>query len=61
MNTDNFFFFLRDRFILLENGYGQIVGRIKDTINRGGENIEPVDIENVLAAHPDVESVQVSS
>ncbi|KAK7582443.1 hypothetical protein V9T40_013888 [Parthenolecanium corni] len=48
-----------DRFILLENGYGQIVGRIKDTINRGGENIEPVDIENVLAAHPDVESVQV--
>lgn len=45
---------------MLENGYGQIVGRIKDTINRGGENIEPVDIENVLAAHPDVQSVQVS-
>lgn len=30
-----------DRFILQENGYGNIVGRIKDILIRGGENIYP--------------------
>ncbi len=49
----------RDRFVLLENGYGQFIGRIKDTINRGGENIEPTEIETVLITHPDIANVQV--
>lgn len=39
-------------------GYCTIIGRAKDTIIRGGENIAPVEIENVLFAHPDI--VQVS-
>ncbi|XP_065205857.1 medium-chain acyl-CoA ligase ACSF2, mitochondrial-like [Planococcus citri] len=48
-----------DRFVLLDNGYGQVVGRIKDTIIRGGENIEPSEIENVIITHPQVSNVQV--
>ncbi|XKL65481.1 hypothetical protein PGB90_008901 [Kerria lacca] len=48
-----------DKLILMENGYGKIVGRIKDTILRGGENIEPGEIEIVLMTHPDIVNVQV--
>lgn len=47
--------------VLLENGYAQIVGRIKDTIIRGGENIEPKDIEEVIMKHTDVVDVQVNA
>lgn len=42
-----------------ENGYAQIVGRIKETIIRGGENIEPKEIEEVIIRHPHVTDVQV--
>lgn len=48
-----------DRFILKEDGYGQVIGRIKDTIIRGGENIEPGEIEIQLTTHPDIIHVQV--
>ena len=34
--------------MLHSNGYGQIIGRIKDMIIRGGENIYPKEIEEVL-------------
>jgi len=37
-----------------EDGYLTIVGRSKEMIIRGGENIYPKEIEDVLAAHPDV-------
>jgi fatty-acyl-CoA synthase len=40
-------------------GYVNIVGRIKDMIIRGGENIYPREIEEFLHAHPDVSDVQV--
>jgi len=40
--------------ILDEDGYLRIVDRIKDMIIRGGENIYPKEIENVLHAHPSV-------
>jgi fatty-acyl-CoA synthase len=40
-------------------GYVNIVGRIKDLIIRGGENIYPREIEEFLYAHPDVSDVQV--
>lgn len=40
--------------MLNENGYGRIVGRIKDLIIRGGENISPKEIEDLLGTHPDV-------
>jgi len=40
-------------------GYVNIVGRIKDMIIRGGENIYPREIEEFLYAHPEVSDVQV--
>ncbi|MBO0684988.1 MAG: AMP-binding protein [Candidatus Dormibacteraeota bacterium] len=40
-------------------GYVNIVGRIKDMIIRGGENIYPREIEEFLYSHPDVSDVQV--
>jgi fatty-acyl-CoA synthase len=42
-----------------EDGYALIVGRIKDMVIRGGENIYPREIEEFLYTHPDVEDVQV--
>ncbi len=41
------------------DGYLNIVGRIKDMVIRGGENLFPVEIEEVLFQHPAVASVQV--
>ena len=43
-----------------EEGFTQIVGRIKDMIIRGGENVYPTEIEQVLYKHPAVKDVQVS-
>ncbi|HSF94730.1 MAG TPA: AMP-binding protein [Thermohalobaculum sp.] len=40
-------------------GYFQIVGRIKDMLIRGGENIFPREIEDFLYTHPKVEQVEV--
>jgi fatty-acyl-CoA synthase len=40
-------------------GYGNIVGRIKDMVIRGGENIYPREVEEFLYAHPKVADVQV--
>ena len=42
-----------------EQGFGAIVGRIKDMIIRGGENIYPREIEEYLLSHPKVEDVAV--
>lgn len=42
-----------------EGGYLFITGRKKDLIIRGGENISPGEIENVLEAHPSVEEAAV--
>jgi len=42
-----------------EAGYGNIVGRIKDMVIRGGENIYPREIEEFLYRHPAVQDVQV--
>jgi fatty-acyl-CoA synthase len=42
-----------------DEGYVNIVGRIKDMIIRGGENIYPREIEEFLYGHPDVNDVQV--
>ncbi|MCW2760473.1 MAG: AMP-dependent synthetase and ligase, partial [Marmoricola sp.] len=42
-----------------DDGYCNIVGRIKDMVIRGGENIYPREIEEFLYTHPDIEDVQV--
>jgi acyl-CoA synthetase (AMP-forming)/AMP-acid ligase II len=42
-----------------KDGYVKITGRIKDLIIRGGENIHPLEVENVLFAHPSVSEVSV--
>ncbi|WP_417516860.1 AMP-binding protein [Minwuia sp.] len=40
-------------------GYGNIIGRVKDMIIRGGENIYPAEIEEFLRRHPGIADVQV--
>jgi fatty-acyl-CoA synthase len=42
-----------------EQGYGNIVGRLKDMVIRGGENLYPREIEEFLYTHPDVSDVAV--
>jgi fatty-acyl-CoA synthase len=42
-----------------EDGYVRIVGRIKDMVIRGGENVYPREVEEFLYSHPDVTDVQV--
>ncbi|BBY57631.1 hypothetical protein MSAR_07670 [Mycolicibacterium sarraceniae] len=42
-----------------EDGYCDIVGRIKDMVIRGGENIYPREVEEFLYTHPDIEDAQV--
>jgi fatty-acyl-CoA synthase len=42
-----------------DGGYVTIVGRIKDMVIRGGENIYPREIEEFLYTHPDIVDVQV--
>ena len=48
-----------DLAILDAEGYCNIVGRIKDMVIRGGENIYPREIEEYLYRHPDIQDVQV--
>jgi fatty-acyl-CoA synthase len=48
-----------DLAIMDADGYLNIVGRIKDMIIRGGENIYPREVEEFLYTHPDVSDVQV--
>ncbi|XKF14477.1 AMP-binding protein [Halomonas sp. BLK-85] len=43
-----------------EEGYVQIVGRIKDMVIRGGENVYPKEIEEFLYTHPAISEVQVT-
>ena len=42
-----------------DDGYCNIVGRVKDMIIRGGENVYPREVEEFLYRHPQVEAVQV--
>jgi len=42
-----------------DDGYVNIVGRIKDMVIRGGENVYPREIEEFYYSHPDISDVQV--
>ncbi len=48
-----------DLAVMDQAGYLNIVGRIKDMVIRGGENIYPREVEEFLYAHPAIEDVQV--
>ncbi len=48
-----------DLAVIDEAGYGNIVGRIKDMVIRGGENVYPREVEEYLYRHPKVEDVTV--
>jgi fatty-acyl-CoA synthase len=46
--------------IMDADGYVNIVGRIKDMIVRGGENVYPREVEEFLITHPAINAVQVT-
>ena len=48
-----------DLAVMRDDGYVNIVGRLKDMIIRGGENIYPREIEEFLYTHPKINEVQV--
>jgi len=48
-----------DLAVMRDDGYVNIVGRLKDMIIRGGENIYPREIEEFLHTHPKIGDVQV--
>ncbi|MFB2581411.1 AMP-binding protein [Herbiconiux sp. P15] len=48
-----------DRAILDADGFLHITGRVKDVINRGGEKVPVVEIENLLFGHPAVKEVAI--
>lgn len=48
-----------DLAVMRADGYVEIVGRIKDLIIRGGENIYPREVEEFLYGHPKIKDVQV--
>jgi cyclohexanecarboxylate-CoA ligase len=57
--TPDGWFITGDRGRIDRDGYLSITGRSKDLIIRGGENISPVEIENLLYTHPKVQAVAV--
>jgi acyl-CoA synthetase (AMP-forming)/AMP-acid ligase II len=53
--TDGGWFRTGDQGYLDEDGYLFLTGRLKEQINRGGEKISPLEIDEVLTNHPDVD------
>ncbi|SRX95812.1 AMP-binding domain-containing protein [Nocardioides sp. JS614] [Mycobacterium shimoidei] len=48
-----------DLAVMADDGYCNIIGRLKDMVIRGGENVYPREIEEFLLTHPDIDDVQV--
>lgn len=46
-----------DQGLLDEDGYLKITGRIKEIINRGGEKVSPLEVDDVLMEHPAVQQI----
>jgi acyl-CoA synthetase (AMP-forming)/AMP-acid ligase II len=46
-----------DRGYFDDEGYLKIVGRIKEIINRGGEKVSPLEVDDVLMEHPGIQQV----
>ncbi len=59
-NAENFtngWFRTGDQGMFSSDGYLKITGRLKEIINRGGEKISPLEVDNVLMEHPYVQQV----
>jgi acyl-CoA synthetase (AMP-forming)/AMP-acid ligase II len=56
---NNGWYYTGDQATMDEQGYVRIVGRIKDLIIRGGQNIYPAEIEKVLVTHPKIRDAAV--
>jgi len=52
-------YYTGDLAMIDEQGYLQIVGRVKDVIIRGGQNLYPAEIEAFLVAHPNIREAAV--
>lgn len=48
-----------DLFRILENGYVQYIGRSKEMVNRGGYNVYPRELEDILLTHPKINNVVI--
>ncbi len=59
VHTPEGFFLTGDLGIIDEDGYVRIVGRRRETINRGGTQVYPREVEDHLRAHPAIEDVCV--
>ncbi|KAM7293795.1 medium-chain acyl-CoA ligase ACSF2, mitochondrial [Ixodes scapularis] len=57
--VQNGWYYTGDEALMSEDGTITITGRIRDMICRGGENVYPLEIEDFLYKHPDIEEVQV--
>ncbi len=59
-NTESFtnnWFRTGDQGYLDEDGYLKITGRIKEIINRGGEKVSPLEVDDILMEHPAVQQI----
>jgi oxalate---CoA ligase len=52
--TPDGFFRTGDQGKMDDDGYIFITGRIKELINKGGEKISPIELDNILIQHPDI-------
>jgi fatty-acyl-CoA synthase len=48
-----------DLAVMRDDGYCMAIGRIKDMVIRGGENVYPREVEEFLHTHPDIDDAQV--
>ena len=57
--TDDGWFKTGDSAVWLDNGYIRFLGRYKDMLKVGGENVDPMEAEGLLLEHPEVHQVAV--